>query len=159
MVELPYKGERYSMYVVLPAAGMSPDKLLSYVNEGHYDHAMSMMNSKKVKLTMPKLKLETSMILNKPLQNMGLKTAFTAAADFKGISQMGPLVLNQVKQKCYIDVSEKGTEAAAVTSIGVRLTAVRPDTVVTMNVDRPYLFFISDRTNGNILFAGKVVTL
>ena len=159
MVELPYKGERYSMYVVLPAAGMSPDKMLSYVNEGLYDQAMSMMNPKKVKLTMPKLKLETSMILNKPLQNMGLKTAFTAAADFKGISQMGPLVLNQVKQKCYIDVSEKGTEAAAVTSVGVRLTSARPEIVVNMNVDRPYLFFISDRTNGNILFAGKVVTL
>ena len=159
MVELPYKGERYSMYIVLPAAGMSPDKMLSYVNEGLYDQAMSMMNPKKVKLTMPKLKLETSMILNKPLQNMGLKTAFTAAADFKGISQMGPLVLNQVKQKCYIDVSEKGTEAAAVTSVGVRLTSARPEIVVNMNVDRPYLFFISDRTNGNILFAGKVVTL
>ena len=159
MVELPYKGERYSMYVVLPAAGMSPDKMLSYVNEGLYDQALSMMAPSKVKLTMPKLKLETSMILNKPLQNMGLKTAFTAAADFKGISQMGPLVLNQVKQKCYIDVSEKGTEAAAVTSVGVRLTSARPEIVVNMNVDRPYLFFISDRTNGNILFAGKVVTL
>ena len=108
---------------------------------------------------MPKLKLETSLILNKTLQNMGLKTAFTAAADFKGISEMGPLVLNQVKQKCYIDISEKGTEAAAVTSVGVRLTSARPETVVTMNVDRPYIFFISDRTDGNILFAGKVVSL
>jgi serpin B len=56
-------------------------------------------------------------------------------------------------------VSEKGTEAAAVTSVGVRLTSARPEPVVTMNVDRPYLFFISDRTNGNILFAGTVVDL
>lgn len=72
---------------------------------------------------------------------------------------MGPLVLDQVKQKCYIDVSEKGTEAAAVTSVGIRMTSVRPETVYTMNVDRPYIFFIADRTNGNILFAGRVVQL
>lgn len=157
MVELPYECERYAMYIVLPPAGFSVDRMLSYVNEGLYDQAMSMMTAEKVRLTMPKLKLETTMVLNKTLKNMGIKSAFTSAADFKGISVMGPLVLDQVKQKCYIDVSEKGTEAAAVTSVGIRMTSVRPETVYTMNVDRPYIFFIADRTNGNILFAGRVV--
>ena len=157
MVELPYEGERYAMYVVLPPKGLSLDKMISYVNENLYEQAMSMMTAQKVRLTMPKLKLETEMVLNKTLQHMGVKTAFTPAANFKGIAEMGPLVLDQVKQKCYIDVSEKGTEAAAVTSVGVRLTSARPETLVTMNVDRPYVFFIADRTNGNILFAGRVV--
>ena len=157
MVEIPYAGERYSMYVVLPPAGMNLDKVISYVNEGLYDQAMSMMNTAKVRLAMPKFKLETTMILNKTLQNMGIRSAFTSAANFKGIAEMGPLVLDQVKQKCYIDVSEKGTEAAAVTSVGVRLTSARPETNVTMTVDRPYIFFIADRTNDNILFAGKIM--
>ena len=157
MVELPYEGERYAMYVVLPPRGLSLDKMISYVNENLYEQAMSMMTAQKVRLTLPKLKLETEMVLNKTLQHMGVKTAFTSAANFKGIAEMGPLVLDQVKQKCYIDVSEKGTEAAAVTSVGVRLTSARPETLVTMNVDRPYVFFIADRTNGNILFAGRVV--
>lgn len=159
MVELPYQGGRYSMYVVLPAAGMGVDQMIPYINETLYDQAMGMMAPVKVKLTMPKFKLETSLVLNKSLQEMGIRTAFTSAADFKGIAEMGSLTLDQVKQKCYIEVSEKGTEAAAVTSVGVRLTSARPETMVTMNVDRPYLFFISDRTNGNILFAGKVMTL
>ena len=157
MVELPYEGERYAMYVVLPPKGLSLDKMILYVNENLYEQAMSMMTAQKVRLTLPKLKLETEMVLNKTLQHMGVKTAFTPAANFKGIAEMGPLVLDQVKQKCYIDVSEKGTEAAAVTSVGVRLTSARPETLVTMNVDRPYVFFIADRTNGNILFAGRVV--
>lgn len=157
MVELPYEGGRYAMYVVLPPKGLSIDKMISYVNEDLYDQAMSMMTAEKVRLTLPKFKLETEMILNKTLQNMGIKTAFSSAADFKGISETGPLVLDQVKQKCYIDVSEKGTEAAAVTSIGVRMTSARPETVYTMNVDRPYVFFIADRSNGNILFSGRVV--
>ena len=159
MVELPYQGGRYSMYVVLPAAGMGVDQMIPYINETLYDQAMGMMAPVKVKLTMPKFKLETSLVLNKSLQEMGIRTAFTSTADFKGIAEMGSLTLDQVKQKCYIEVSEKGTEAAAVTSVGVRLTSARPETMVSMNVDRPYLFFISDRTDGNILFAGKVMTL
>jgi serpin B len=68
-------------------------------------------------------------------------------------------VIDQVKQKCYIDVSEKGTEAAAVTSVGIRLTAARPENVVTMTVDRPYMFFIADREDDNMLFAGRIVNL
>lgn len=159
MVELPYEGGRYSMFVVLPSESLGVDKMLSYVNENLYEQALSMMNSAKVRLTMPKLKLETSLVLNKTLQNMGVKTAFTSAANFKGIAEMGPLVLDQVKQKCYIDVTEKGTEAAAVTSVGIRLTSARPETVVTMTVDRPYLFFIADRNDGNIFFAGRIVNL
>ena len=72
---------------------------------------------------------------------------------------MGPLALDQVKQKCYIDVSEKGTEAAAVTVAQVRLTSVAPSRVKVMKVNRPFLFFISDAETDNILFAGKVVNL
>lgn len=159
MVELPYAGERYAMYVVLPPSGMSLDRMISFVNEGIYDQAMAAMTPCKVRLTMPKLKLETSLVLNSTLQNMGIKSAFTSAANFKGIAEMGQLVLDQVKQKCYMDISEKGTEAAAVTSVGIRLTSARPESMATMTVDRPYLFFISDRTNDNILFAGRIVTL
>lgn len=159
MVELPYAGERYAMYVALPAENLGVDKMISYLNETLYEQAMGMMAPAKVRLTMPKVTLETSLILNQSLNKMGIVTAFTSAADFKGIAEMGPLVLDQVKQKCYIDISEKGTEAAAVTSVGVRLTSVRPENIVTMNVNRPYLFFIADRTDGNILFAGKVVNL
>ena len=100
------------------------------------------------------------MILNKPLQNMGIKTAFTAKADFSGIAEMGPLVLDMVKQKCYIDVTEKGTEAAAVTAAQIRLTSVRPVAKLpVMRVDRPFVFVIADAEDKNILFAGKIVNL
>ena len=158
MIELPYMGSTYSMYVVLPPQGMNIDALVPYLNENIYDQAMNMLAPVEVKFRMPKLKMETEMLLNDVLMGMGVKTAFTGAADFKGISEMGPLVLSQVKQKCYIDVSESGTEAAAVTSIQVRLTSVRPENdVKTMTVDRPYLFFIADREYDNILFAGKIV--
>lgn len=159
MIELPYLGSTYSMYVVLPPAGMNVSDLIPYVNENIYNEAMNMLAPVEVKFRMPKLKLETEMVLNDVLQNMGVKEAF-ADADFKGISEMGPLVVSQVKQKCYIDVAETGTEAAAVTSVMVRMTSVRPEIdVKVMTVDRPYVFFIADRENSDILFAGKIVNL
>lgn len=158
IIELPYEGGRYSMYVILPPAGMDVNSVLPYVNSSVYDAAMKMLAPQEVRFKMPKVKLETSLLLNNTLKNMGVQTAFTSAADFKGIAATGPLVVDQVKQKCYIDVTETGTEAAAVTSIQMRLTSVRPDVnVKTMTVDRPYLFVIADKDN--ILFAGKIVNL
>ena len=160
MIELPYLGSSYSMFVVLPPEGMKIDSFLPYVNDGIYDEAMKMLAPVEVKFRMPKAKMETEMILNDVLMNMGVRTAFTGAADFKGIAETGSLAVSQVKQKCYIDISESGTEAAAVTSIQVRLTSVRPEfDVKTMTVNRPYVFFIADKEADNILFAGKIVKL
>ena len=160
MIQLPYLGLEYAMYVVLPPEGEDMDKLLSKMDASVYSAAMDMLSQQEVRFMMPKFKVETSMLLNKPLQNMGIKTAFTPAADFSGIAEMGPLVLDLVKQKCYIDVSEKGTEAAAVTSAQIRLTSARPVAKVpVMRVDRPFFFVIADGENNKIHFAGKIVNL
>ncbi|MBQ2917934.1 MAG: serpin family protein [Bacteroidales bacterium] len=159
MVRLPYNGERYAMYIVLPPANMDVNSVIPYISESAYDAVMGMLAAGEVIVEMPKFKLEASFLLNDALEKMGIQTAFSGAADFSGISAMGPLSLSQVKQKCYIDVSEKGTEAAAVTSAQVRLTSVAPSRVMRMTVDRPFLFFIADTQAENILFAGKIVDL
>lgn len=159
MVRLPYNGERYAMYIVLPPAGMDVNSIIPYISESAYDAAMEMLSAGEVIVEMPKFKLEASLLLNDALEKMGIRTAFSGAADFRGISEMGPLALSQVQQKCYIDVSEKGTEAAAVTIAQVRLTSVAPSMVRKMTIDRPFLFFISDAQTDNILFAGKIVDL
>ena len=159
LVELPYEGGRYSMYVLLPAEGMDINEAVGYLNEDLYNEAMKALEPKEVLFRMPKAKIETSLLLNETLQSMGIKSAFTSAADFKGISEMGPLVLDQVKQKCYVEISEKGTEAAAVTVAQIRLTSARPSSYVKMTVDRPYIFFIVDTQNSNVMFAGRVMNL
>ncbi len=154
---IPYAGGSYSMYIVLPPAGMNADSVLPYLGEDVYEAAMNMLAPKEVMLTMPKFRLTSSLVLNNALERMGILDAFGAAADFGGVSASGKLQLDVVKQKCYIDVSEKGTEAAAVTSSQIRMTSLVPVTV--MNVDRPFFFFIADNENENILFAGKIVNL
>ena len=155
MIEIPYRGGRFAMYVVLPPEGMDVNDAVPYIGESNYNAAMDALAPREVALVMPKYRMETSMVLNKTLQRMGMKEAFTSMADFKSISLSGPLQVDVVKQKCYIDVSEKGTEAAAVTSTQIRMTSVRP--VTSMKVDRPFLFIISDTETKNVLFAGKIV--
>ena len=159
LVELPYEGGRYAMYVLLPPEDMDINELIGYLSQESYNAAMNSLQSKEVLLKMPKVKVETSLLLNQSLQHMGIRTAFTGAADFKGISEMGPLSLGLVKQKCYVEISEKGTEAAAVTSAQIRMTALRPSQYVRMTVDRPYLFFVTDKQESNILFAGRIMNL
>ena len=160
MVELPYAGDRYSMFVVLPPENMNIDDVMQHLSDSVYEMALGMLQPRQVRFKMPKARVETSLVLNPALKNMGVRTAFTPAADFKGIAVMGQLVLDLVKQKCYIDIAEKGTEAAAVTVAQIRLTSARPEQPpVEMTVDRPYLFVIADKTNDNILFAGKIVNL
>jgi serpin B len=159
LVELPYEGGRYSMYVLLPPQDLDINELISYLSEEAYTTAMNSMKSAEVLLKMPKVKVETSLLLNSALNELGIKTAFTSAADFKGISEMGPLSLGLVKQKCYVDISEQGTEAAAVTSAQIRMTAARPSSYIRMTVDRPFLFFIIDTQESNILFAGRIMNL
>ena len=158
MIELPYLGSTYSMFVILPPKGMKIDALMPYVNENVYEEAVNMFAPAEVRFKMPKIKIETEMLLNDVLMGMGVKTAFSGAADFRGISESGSLAVSQVKQKCYVDIAESGTEAAAVTSIQVRLTSMRPELdVKVMTVDRPYVFFIADKYSEDILFAGKIV--
>lgn len=157
LIEIPYAAGGYSMYILLPPPGMSPDDIIPHIGEYALTSAFNMLTPREVVLRMPKFTLETEMLLNGSLQRMGLKTAFSAAADFKGISAMGPLSLSIVKQKCYIDVNEKGTEAAAVTSAQVRLTSVRVSQEFT--VDRPFIYIIASDGGKNILFAGKTVNL
>lgn len=159
LVELPYEGGRYSMYVLLPPQDMDINELIEYLSEDAYTTALGALKSTDVLLRMPKVKVETSLLLNNSLQEMGIRTAFTPAADFSAIAEMGPLSLGLVKQKCYVDISEKGTEAAAVTSAQIRMTSARPAPYVKMTVDRPFLFFITDTQESNILFAGRIMNL
>ena len=160
MIQLPYEGLRYSMYVILPPKDSDLNKLIPKMNEGVLNIAQDALQMQEVRFFMSRFKAETSMLLNEPLQKMGIKTAFTSAADFSAIAEMGPLVLDQVKQKCYVDVSEKGTEAAAVTAVQIKLTSVRPVVKLpVMRVDRPFVFLIADAENQNILFVGKIVNL
>ena len=79
------------------------------------------------------------------------------AADFTRMSRAAGdrLYISKVKQKSFVDVYEEGTEAAAVTSVEVRVVCVCGPEVI--RIDRPFVFAIRERLSGTILFLGKIV--
>ena len=69
------------------------------------------------------------------------------------------VAVDEVKQKCFVEVNEEGSEAAAVTSIGIRMTSLRPDEEpFVMKVDRPFVFLITS-DEGEVLFAGRIASI
>ncbi len=158
VVELGYGGDAFVMDVVLPRDGENVNALVESLTPTAWTTAMSTLAPADVDLTMPKFKLEWEKKLNNELSAMGMPTAFLERrADFTRLSSSRgrELYISYVKQKTFVDVNEVGTEAAAVTAVGVGITSVPVRTVV--RVDRPFLFVIRERLSGTILFMGKIV--
>lgn len=155
-VILPYKSGDYKMAVLLPSEGTDIADLLASVSASDVDAAFSSATSRKVALSMPKFKVNTTLILNDILGKMGVRKAFGAGADFSGMTSSG-VAVDQIRQKCFVEVNEEGSEAAAVTSVGVRLTSVRPESrPFIMRLDRPFVFAIMNSAANDILFAGRI---
>lgn len=159
LVEMPFVcvGEQqYSFYVLLPAEGTTADAVLDSLSGTKWQQWIDALRSQEVNLSLPKFRMEYAAQLNTTLQALGIKRAFGAEADFSGISQK-PLAIDVVLQKTYLDVTETGAEAAAVTAIAMmRATAMQAPKVKVMRVDRPFLFCLAEKKSGTVLFVGKV---
>lgn len=154
-IEIPYGDTTYSMYAFLPKNKNTPKTLLSKLSkEGIWNTHLTNFSSLKTRLSLPKFKFSYENKLNDELTKLGMGIAFSNQADFTGIEKEGKLNISEVKHKTFIEVNEEGTEAAAVTSVGVEVTSVPQ--YVEMNFDRPFLFFIRENTSGLILFAGQI---
>jgi len=109
-----------------------------------------------VALHMPRFELTWERLLNDDLVALGMVDAFTdGLADFSGINPDVDLVVHFVKQNTFLKVDEIGTEAAAVTVVGIGPTcACGPP---ECRADRPLLLAIRERLTGTVLFAGLIV--
>lgn len=153
-IELPYGEKKFSMVVLKPRAGVDFARLTEKLRGTDlWSTLASSFSPLEVQLALPKFKFSYENKLNDELNDMGMGIAFTPAADFSGIS-VAPLTISEVKHKSFIEVNEEGTEAAAVTSVGMIMTSLPQ--VYTFNVDRPFLFAIREVTTGLILFIGQV---
>jgi serpin B len=158
-IDLPYGNGAYAMTVVLPAAGKRVDDVAASLQASAWTTWMGQFTDADVELQLPRFKLEWERKLIPDLQALGMRAAFIdGGADFSRMSTLGSqLFISLVKQKTYVDVNEEGTEAAAVTNVGVSLTSMpvrRP-----FIVDRPFVFVLRERLSGTILFMGKITRL
>lgn len=156
-VAIPYGNGSYEIDVVLPKAGKTIQSILPEVN---YDAFQYSYPGTEVELYLPKWSTEYSSGDDIPvvLKSMGLTLPFDdKKADFSGISQR-PLVIDLILQKVRIDVTEKGTEFAAVTVVGMKDNAVGPVTPkkVTLDLNRPFAYFIREKSSNTLLLAGTL---
>ncbi|MDZ7271881.1 MAG: serpin family protein [candidate division KSB1 bacterium] len=157
-VDLPYGNRMFSMVVLLPKSGVSLDALVVGLDAEKWSRWIGLFATRKGLLQLPKFKLEYEAGLKPALSALGLAEAFTDTANFTRINPQGNLYISEVKHKSFVEVDEKGTEAAAATAVVIGVTSVDPSLFV-MRVDRPFLFAIRDRHSGTVLFIGKVVKL
>ena len=154
IVDLPYGREAFSMTLVLPGGGQPLEEWAATVDAQRWDAWMEQLHEGELDVYLPRFRLEYQQVLNETLRALGMETAFDdRAADFSGMSPLGAdLYIDEVKQKTFLEVNEKGTEAAAVTSVGVAPTSLPP----SFRADRPFLLVIRERLSGTILFLGTI---
>src|SRR5208337_600251 len=125
----------------------------------HWTEWTAKLSYREGKIILPKLESSWGESLNDALKAMGMATAFDPdQADFSRIHPAPPqLFINDVEHKTYVKVDEKGTEAAAATSVGIAATAVRiSPPPFEMIVDHPFFCAIVEQQSGALLFAGVV---
>ncbi|XP_028982353.1 uncharacterized protein LOC107043756 [Diachasma alloeum] len=154
-IELPYESkdesDATSMYIILPGEVSGLKKVEENLEK--VDFAQLNGPKDRVMLSLPKFKVESKLELEGALSKMGVKTAFTDAANFTGITDAPPLKVSKVIQKAFIEVNEAGTEAGAVTYMKMVLMCLPPSIVV----DRPFLCALVAKSIGTPIFIAKVV--
>jgi serpin B len=150
---LSYVGGELAMTIVLPDAGRLGD-VEAAIGQGGLPQILGALEPQAVALTLPRWTFRFHASLVPPLHALGMVTPF-ANADFSGMTEDEELFISDVLHEVFIAVDEEGTEAAAVTVVGMRATGMPADPVPFV-VDRPFLFVIHDVEHGTPLFVGRV---
>jgi serine protease inhibitor len=162
-VGLPYGNGAFEMIVVLPKDEHAIASYVASLTQSSWEQLVSNLAQRDGTLLLPRFKLTYKEKLNDVLKIMGMSVAFSQdSADFTRICRFagGRIYIDEVLHKTYIEVNEEGTEAAAVTSIGMGVTSTGPDdSKFSMVVDHPFVFCIREVSSGSLVFIGKVVTL
>lgn len=152
-LEMPYGNGSYSMTVILPANGKTISDVLDNLNSDRLNTALGNLQKQNVSVSFPRFKTECRYEMSDMLEDMGMKRAFQLNAEFTKICDED-LYISSVIHKTYVEVTEEGTEAAAVTVIEFKNTSLPNYPNFTAN--KPFIFLIREKGTGVFLFAGKM---
>nr|ADD24117.1 Leukocyte elastase inhibitor [Lepeophtheirus salmonis] len=155
---LPYKGERITMYLLVPEERFGLGELEQKVVTDAFNPSTldKLTHPSKNPIYLPKFKLESFHDLGDACKSLGLKDMFDKKSDFSGMAGgPGELYVSKVVQKAIIEINEEGSEAAAASGMVMMMRcAMIPKPLV---IDHPFIFIIKDKSTGLVLFSGKVV--
>lgn len=164
VIRLPYAMNGLSMTIVRPDAADGLDTLIAGIDGAKAEAILKSVRDvqkRMVALSMPRFKFEFKAELIEPFKSFGMTKVFDPAqSDLSGLTGKprteAQSTIDQIAHRAVIEVAEEGTEAAAATAVVVTTRAMRPDEVERFQIDRPFLFMISDDKTGAILFQGRV---
>ena len=151
---LPYGNNAYSMTILLPKEGKTVSDVLSTLTAETWLQYQWMGNA-IVDVRLPRFESKTEVNLNNVMSALGMPKAFTDFAEFPDFCNVSTCI-GLMKQVAKIKLNEEGTEAAAVTVIGMELTALSSEPRrVSFHANRPFLYVISEKSTGAIFFIGQ----
>jgi serpin B len=161
MLELPYVGDDLSMIILLPTARSGTDEFgladleneLTAENLRAWLKTLDQRDLHQTWVKLPRFSITRRCDLVKVLAAMGMPSAFGVGADFSGMEASTNLFLSGVMHQACVEVTEAGTEAAAVTLSQAATKSMAGRFVA----DHPFLFLIRDNGSGSILFLGRMV--
>lgn len=157
VVRLPYGNDSYAMTILLPRVGKKISDVLETLTAKSWAEQYQWLGEAIVDLKLPRFDADTDLDLTGIMSRLGMPKAFTEEAEFPNFCDYATYI-GMMKQVAKIKVNETGTEAAAVTIIGVDVTCDGPDPEplrVDFHATRPFLYVISDKTTNTILFIGQ----
>ena len=155
LLELPYAGDELAMLVLLPEKTAGLASLEKNLTAAKLRVWTLRLRRLEVNVFLPKFKMTEKFELSRVLAALGMKDAFSDAADFSGMDGRRDLFISAILHKAFVDVNEEGTEAAAATVpvlSAMAVIAMPP----TFRADHPFLFLIREQRTGSILFMGRV---
>ncbi len=158
VISKPYGNGAFKMTFILPNEGISTAELVKDFDRSTWEVLTKDTGEREVKIKIPKFETTFKLELNDYLKSLGMTDAFLGSkADFSNMSDELSLYISKIFQKARIKVEEKGTEAAAVTVIDMKVTSAlpSPSEPPTFYATRPFLYAISEISTGAILFMGQ----
>lgn len=156
-LELPYTNDELSMIVLLPKQVGGLAELEAMLTAKAVSDWLARMTAQVVDVTLPRFKVTAALRLKETLSRLGMPLAFSDTADFSGVATGARLQLSEVFHKAYVEVNEKGTEAAAATgAVMVPMSAGRQIQGEAFRADHPFFFVIRETGTGSLLFAGRL---
>lgn len=156
-VELPYRGDRYSMVILLPERPEGLPKLEQQLATTGLARVLDALDGslESLQLSLPRFTVQGVCVLESSSARLGLPQALALKRLGPAGTSNRPAILGSVRQRSWVAVDEQGTEADAVTSVSVSTIGVPPKTL-TVEVAHPFLFFIRDRSTNAVLFLGRI---
>ena len=155
-LEMDYGNHAFSMVIMLPKDGKTTRDVIAAMDGKKWAETMESLILTMCYVYLPRFKAECEYKMHKQiLPEMGMKLPFNPElADLSGMADVAGLCITSVIHKTFVQVDEEGTEAAAVTSVGVVATGESP--LYLYRVDKPFLFVIREKSTGVILFIGEI---